>query len=277
MAWVESRWHVSSKGGKGWYIGASIYGEDISETQYRIHFEVYMYYGDYKWTNGSNNYLRFSVPGWSGGNTYDKAIGRVGNNTSYGANENYWTEYFTYTKGKDAYTKSFSVMAHVHAQAPDDIWTPSVDITIPARTLNKQGNPTLTAKQDSVNYKESVQLSWGRASNQGNANFDRFELWNGNTKIYSGAGLSKIVVPSDYTGAKGGDTTFTIKEIHEWYGTYPTTQSTKVIKVRSGAITVYDASGNKHTGLLTAYDSKGKAHSVLISGYDSKGNKKSVV
>ena len=79
------------------------------------------------------------------------------------------------------------------------------------------------------------------------------------------------------TGAKGGTATYTLKEIHEWYGTYYTTSASVSITVRSGVVTAYDSSGAKHTGLVTAYDSSGKGHYVLITGYDSNGSPHSVV
>ena len=99
----------------------------------------------------------------------------------------------------------------------------------------------------------------------------------GNNKLYSGSGISKSVVPSDVTGAKGGTATYTLKEIHEWYGSYPSTESSVSINVRSGVVSVYDSSGTKHTGLVTAYDSSGKSHFVLITAYDANGSPHSVV
>lgn len=79
------------------------------------------------------------------------------------------------------------------------------------------------------------------------------------------------------TGAKGGTATYTLKEIHEWYGSYPSTESSVLINVRSGVVSVYDSSGTKHTGLVTAYDSSGKSHFVLITAYDANGSPHSVV
>lgn len=79
------------------------------------------------------------------------------------------------------------------------------------------------------------------------------------------------------TGAKGGTATYTLKEIHEWYGSYPSTESSVSINVRSGVVSVYDSSGTKHTGLVTAYDSSGNSHFVLITAYDANGSPHSVV
>lgn len=150
-------------------------------------------------------------------------------------------------------------------------------VWIPARTRTPHGNPTMSASKTIANYGESVTLSWAKSPSQGNANFERFELSQGNSLIYSGSAISKSVVPSDYSGAQGGDVIFKLKEVHEWYGTYPSTETTVTVNVRSGVVTVYDSSGNKHTGLVTAYDSSGNAHYVLISAYDSSGAKHSVV
>lgn len=144
-------------------------------------------------------------------------------------------------------------------------------VTIPARPLTMPGNPTVTLSSDTVNYGEELIISWAKSATQGNANFDHFEVAIGGKQIYSGTETSKTIVPSDYTGATGGELTIIVKEVHEWYGTYPSTQASKTVTVRSGVVTVYDSSGNKHIGLVTAYDSSGKAHNVLIKAYDSSG------
>ena len=153
----------------------------------------------------------------------------------------------------------------------------TITLTIPARPYYAHSTPTITANKTTANYGESVTISWAKSATQGNANFDRFELWQGDTKLYSGSAISKSVKPSDVTGAKGGTATYTVKEIHEWYGSYPETQSSVSITVRSGVVTVYDGSGKKHTGLVSAYDSAGNRHYVLISAYDNTGKKHSVV
>lgn len=139
------------------------------------------------------------------------------------------------------------------------------------------GVPGLSSNITTANYGESVTLSWSKASTQGNASFKRFELWQSSTKIYSGTAISKAVIPSTYSGPKGGNVVFTLKEIHDWYGSEKTTQKTITINVRSGVVTVYDANGAKHTGLVTAYDASGAAHYVLITAYDSSGKPHSVV
>lgn len=153
----------------------------------------------------------------------------------------------------------------------------SKQVTVPAVQRQPHGNPTVKASKTTANYGESVTISWAKSATQGNANFDRFELWQGSNKLYSGSGISKSVVPSDVTGAKGGTATYTLKEIHEWYGSYPSTESSVSINVRSGVVSVYDSSGNRHTGLVTAYDSSGKSHFVLITAYDANGSPHSVV
>lgn len=150
-------------------------------------------------------------------------------------------------------------------------------MNVPARTYIAHGNPIITANKTTANYGESITLSWAKSATQGNANFDRFELWQGSNKLYSGSGISKAVVPSDATGAQGGTATYTLKEIHEWYGTYPETSTTTSITVRSGVVSAYDSDGNKHTGLVTAYDSSGNSHFVLITAYDANGSPHSVV
>lgn len=153
----------------------------------------------------------------------------------------------------------------------------STSVTIPARVRKPHGKPKLTVSKTTTNYGESITLSWAKATTQGNAKFDRFELWQGSKKLYSGSGISKSVIPSDATGAKGGTATYTLKEIHEWYGSYPATQTTVDITVRSGVVSVYDSTNSRHTGLVTAYDSNGTSHYVLITAYDSEGQAHSVV
>lgn len=154
---------------------------------------------------------------------------------------------------------------------------PSTQASVSVAVRGPHGNPSLSASKTTANYGESVNLSWAKSSTQGNAAFARFELWQGNNKLYSGSAVSKSVVPSDATGPKGGTATYVLKEIHEWYGSYPTTQTSKSITVRSGVVSVYDSGGAKHTGLVTAYDSSGKSHYVLITAYDSSGKAHSVV
>ena len=139
------------------------------------------------------------------------------------------------------------------------------------------GNPTLSASKTTANYGESVNLSWAKSATQGNAAFTRFELWQGSSKLYSGSAVSKSVKPSDVTGPRGGTATYTLKEIHTWYGSEKTTQASRNITVRSGVVSAYDSSGTKHTGLVTAYDSGGNSHFVLITAYDANGSPHSVV
>lgn len=157
-----------------------------------------------------------------------------------------------------------------------DTWA-AVTVTIPARTYHAHGTPTISSTTTTANYGESVNLSWAKSGTQGNANFDRFELWRGSSKLYSGSGVAFSVKPSDTTGAKGGTVTYKLKEIHEWYGSYPSKETSITLTVRSGVVTAYDSSGAKHTALVTAYDSSGNSHYVLITAYDSSGKPHSVV
>ena len=156
-------------------------------------------------------------------------------------------------------------------------WVNIGSVSVSARAYYAHGNPTVSASKTTTHYSEEITLSWDKSSNQGNAGFDRFELWQGDTKLYSGSGTNYKVTPSDVTGAKGGTATYVLKEIHEWYGGYPSTQASIDITVRSGVVTVYDSNGTKHVGLVTAYDSNGKGHYVLITAYDSSGKAHNVV
>lgn len=153
----------------------------------------------------------------------------------------------------------------------------NVTVTIPARPYHAHGNPSFSAPKTTVHYGETVELSWSKSETQGNANFDHFELWQGSTKLYSGSNTSYTVTPSSITGAKGGTATYTLKEVHEWYGGYKETEASVSIKVQSGVVTMYDSNGVKHVGLVTVYDAQGVKHYVLITAYDEKGEAHNVV
>lgn len=156
--------------------------------------------------------------------------------------------------------------------------SPLVIVTVPKRTYQAPGTPTLSASKTTVNYGDSITLTWSKASNQGNASFTRFELWNGTSKkLYSGSATSQSVKPSDISGAKGGNVKYVIREYHDWYGEDKYTEASVTVAVRSGVVTVYDKDGKKHIGLVTAYDKDGKKHYVLISAYDKDGKKHNVV
>ena len=149
--------------------------------------------------------------------------------------------------------------------------TASGSVNIPARTRTPHGDPTISASATEVVYGEQVTLTWEKSATQGNANFDRFELWQDSTALYSGTDTSMAVTPSDVTGGMGGTATYEVREIHDWYGTEYTTKATVSIEVKSGVVTVYDSEGTAHTGLVTAYDADGAARSVFIAAYDAEG------
>lgn len=148
---------------------------------------------------------------------------------------------------------------------------------IDARKYLPHGNPTLTTANTSAHYGEFITLSWAKSGTQGNANFDHFELYQGSTQIHKGTDTSYKVTPSDVTGAKGGTVTYTLKEVHEWYGGYKTTETSITIKVQSGVVTIYDENRVKHVGLVTMYDENRVKHYVLITAYDENGIAHNVV
>lgn len=210
-------------------------------------------------TQGNASFTRFEL--WQGSNKLYS-----GSNTSYKVTPSSVT-------GAKGGNVTYTVK-EIHT------WNGSEKTTSASKTIavyGAHGNPVLTASKSTANYGESVNLSWEKSATQGNAPFTRFELWQGDARLYSGSAVSKSVVPSDATGPKGGTATYVLKEIHTWYGSEKTTQTSKGIEVRSGVVSVYDASGNRHTGLVTAYDSSGTAHYVLITAYDSSGKAHSVV
>lgn len=150
-------------------------------------------------------------------------------------------------------------------------------VWIDARPYRAHGNPSFSTPKTTVHYGETVELSWSKSETQGNANFDHFELWQGSTKLYSDSNTSYTVTPSSVTGAKGGTATYTLKEVHEWYGEYKETEASVSIKVQSGVVTMYDSNGVKHVGLVTVYDAQGVKHYVLITAYDENGKAHNVV
>lgn len=153
----------------------------------------------------------------------------------------------------------------------------AINYQVPAREYIPHGDPSLSASKSVANYGEPINLTWAKSSTQGNAKFDRFELWQGSKMLYSGTGTSMQVVPSSVTGAQGGTVAYVLKEIHEWYGSYRVQQTEITITVRSGVVTAYDSRGTKHVGLVSAYDASGKQHYVLITAYDSGGKPHNVV
>lgn len=213
--------------------------------------------------NGSNE--------WTSVNAifnYSNAVGNVDHtwDVSRGQNDRNitcWTKYWGTTVN--------GIGAAPHSGEVD------VTVTIPKRPYHAHGKPSFSAPKTTVHYGETIELSWSKSDTQGNANFDHFELWQGDTKLYSGSNTTYTVTPSSVTGAKGGTATYTLKEVHEWYGGYKTTEASISIKVQSGVVTVYDSDGIKHVGLVTVYDAQGVKHYVLITAYDENGNAHNVV
>lgn len=152
-----------------------------------------------------------------------------------------------------------------------------VAVTIPARPYHEHGKPALSTANTSAHYGEVITLSWAKSETQGNANFDHFELYQGSTQIHKGTDTSYKVTPSDVTGAKGGTVTYTLKEVHEWYGDHPSKETSITIKVQSGVVTIYDENRVKHVGLVTMYDENRVKHYVLITAYDENGIAHNVV
>lgn len=223
--------------------------------QYGVHVQSGQN-GSNQWTDVSDV---FNYNAWVGNinSTWEVSRGQNAENITC------WTKYWGETvNGYDAAPHSGEV---------------NVTVTIPARPYHAHGKPSFSAPKTTVHYGETIELSWSKSDTQGNANFDHFELWQGNTKLYSGSNTTHTVTPSSVTGAKGGTATYTLKEVHEWYGGYKTTEASVSIKVQSGVVTVYDSNGVKHVGVVTMYDSKGVKHYVLITAYDKNGKAHNVV
>ena len=165
-------------------------------------------------------------------------------------------------------------------------------LTIPARPYYPAGAPSANVSKTQVPIGMAITLSWTKSSTQGNANFDHFEVTDGlGARLYVGSGTSIQTVPSKILDQYGKDNYYkrileanknfkkgwvyyAVWEVHEWYGSYPSSPICWIgVEVKSGVITVYDSAGKKHVGLVTAYDASGKPHFVLISAYDSSGKR----
>lgn len=153
--------------------------------------------------------------------------------------------------------------------------TATTTVTVPAVQRDPHGQPTVSVSKSVVQSVEQVTISWKKSSDQGNASFERFELYQGNTKLYSGTDTSYKVKPSDYTGAGGGKVTFTVREVHEWYGTYPYTSASVTVTVRP-TFTYYNSTGSKTYCRIFAYSSSGDLKNVIVYAYNSSGELKDV-
>lgn len=152
----------------------------------------------------------------------------------------------------------------------------STNVTVPAVQRVPHGNPGISVSKKTVNYTESITLSWSRSSTQGNANFDHFVVHQNGSQIYSGSGTSMTVKPSSITGAKGGTVTYTVYEVHEWYGSYPQTSASTSVTVRP-TFTYYNEEGNKTYCQIFAYNESGSLKNVLVHAYDETGTLSEVV
>lgn len=107
----------------------------------------------------------------------------------------------------------------------------SKQITININRYQPHGNPDIWQEgltNNAVLKGHGCNICFSKSGTQGNANFDHFELWQGGTHIGNYNGNSKVwVVPSNYGY---GDIYFKVKEIHEWYGSYPSTEASVLIR-----------------------------------------------
>lgn len=140
------------------------------------------------------------------------------------------TQSASFTKQQNAYTVTVRCYAQF-SNATSRNCTASVNITIPARTRTAHGNPTVSTSDDGTLQGGTAKISWAKSGTQGNANFDHFELWQGSNRLYSGSGTSYTVTPSSVSGTDGGDVKYVVKEIHEWYGSYPETSASVTVHV----------------------------------------------
>ncbi len=94
-----------------------------------------------------------------------------------------------------------------------------VDVSVAARTFVDFGAPSISVSKATVGMGESVTVSWAKSPTQGNAGFAYFEVYENGSKVYSGSGTSVARTPSDVPDV--GSVVYEVREVHEWYGTYP--------------------------------------------------------
>lgn len=240
---------------------------------------IYSYTVTYCTTAGGAAHTNGHGRAWSftaDGRTIDSGSIDINNKTTFQVASGT----FSVSKGKDG--RNFDMGCSIYMDVSwNNVYagtvTGSAKQWIDARKYLAHGNPTLSTVKTTAHYGEVLTLSFAKSETQGNANFDHFELYQGNTQIHKSTDTSYTVTPSDVTGAKGGTVTYTLKEVHEWYGGYKTTETSITIKVQSGVVTIYDENKVKHVGLVTMYDEQRVRHYVLITAYDKDGNAHNVV
>ena len=110
-------------------------------------------------------------------------------------------------------------------------------LTIPARPYTAAGMPSASASKTTVANNEEIALTWVKSTTQGNANFDHFEVTDGlGGVVYSGTSTSVKSTPGailekygkdnyynqiSVTDKQKGWVYYAVWEVHEWYGSYP--------------------------------------------------------
>ena len=217
----------------------SIWFTEVSNSGFRVNGRIKL--GAKSW-NANGFRVSTAVTGY-GSRNHTARIGNKGGTFDF-------SDYYSVDQMKDGRNIACSVSADMSwSSTGTNTGNPVyANVWVPARPYVGHGAPSLRASKTSgIRFGEAVNLSFGRASNQGNARFDHFELWQGSNKVYSGGGASVNVTPSSVTGVRGGNVTYTLKEVHEWYGTYPSTSTSVTLGVVEERVTVSGCSASRRS------------------------------
>lgn len=217
----------------------SIWFSEVSHAGFRLH-------GRIKLGNNSYNAMGFRISSAADGCGSRNHTAVVGNRG--GAYE--FSDYYSVTPSLSPRKITCSVSADMSwSSTGTNTGNPVyADVTIPAPPYTPHSLPEIKANKESgIGYGESVSLTFVKATTVGSARFDHFELWRGPDKLYSGPGTNFSVKPSDVTGVYGGNVTYTLKEVHEWYGTYPSNSVSITLSVNEERVTVSGCSASRKT------------------------------
>lgn len=250
------------------YVNAYV----ISETDMTITIRTDAYWHSIGWgynISGCSGYAKNGDQTQSGGFYANAPTGGT-------VNVHIASKDVTYTKWNSAYTVTCKASATLSGGYHNGTSTASVTVDIPARKYVTHSAPFVDASDVRATYGQRVTISFDKAADQGNANFDHFELYANGARVHTASeGGAIAVTPSDVSGPRGGTVRYTLREVHEWYGAYPSTESSVEVEVLGGVVTVYDEGGASHVGLVTAYDAGGTARNVVVSVYDEGGQRRS--
>lgn len=285
--WLGGKW--TTAGGSVFQAGIELYLDSQAASTCTYHWRTFVYVstGDFE---GSVGYCETSCNGTYGVTLYTGPSwpGIVDSST------------FSASRGSTITCSNYTWYQRTSGRAES---TANASYTVPSRTPH--GTPTFTASASSVGANEEVTLTIQPSATQGSANFDHFEISDGNSNYFfispsttTAATVTTTDVPSAvlekygaqeyYEAVKRGSSNsanevfdvqvsrvyYAAREVHEWYGTYPASAWVWVeVEVVYLDMTLYDSRGDPHKVVkITVYDSEGNALSGTSTAYDRDGN-----